>query len=118
MEEQRVEVKEGELLTLDWADLGKEAGDVVFVTCSGESSGSSASNQTGDSSWVSVSTVIQYDILTFSEPRSLFRSPKTWLFRELKLKKKKKITKNQRKLKMIMTTVMMKERMIKITFEI
>ena len=117
MEEQRVEVKEGELLTLDWADLGKEAGDVVFVTCSGESSGSSASNQTGDSSWVSVSTVIQYDILTFLEPRFLFRSPKTWLCRELKLKKKK-ITKNQRKLKMLMTTVMMKKRMIKITFEI
>merc|ERR1712222_147596 len=59
VEEQRVEVKEGELLTLDWADMGKEAGDVVFVTCSGESSGSSASNQTGDSSWVSVSTVTQ-----------------------------------------------------------
>merc|ERR1739838_260792 len=59
VEEQRVEVKEGELLTLDWADMGKEAGDVVFVTCSGESSGSSASNQTEDSSWVSVSTVTQ-----------------------------------------------------------
>ena len=58
MEQQRVEVKEGELLTLDWADLGKEAGDVVFVTCSGESSGNSPNNQTGVSSWASVSTVI------------------------------------------------------------
>ena len=58
VEQQRVEVKEGELLTLDWADLGKKTGDVVFVTCSGESSGNSASNQTGVSSWASVSTVI------------------------------------------------------------
>ena len=57
MEEQRVEVSEGELLILDWADLGKEAGDVVFVSCSGQSSGSSAGNQTGESSWAAVSTV-------------------------------------------------------------
>jgi len=57
VEDQSVAVSEGELLTITWADLGKEAGDVVFVTCSGQSSGSSASNQTGESAWASVSTV-------------------------------------------------------------
>ena len=57
VEDQSVKVSEGELLTITWADLGKEAGDVVFVTCSGQSSGGSASNQTGESAWASVSTV-------------------------------------------------------------
>ena len=56
VEEQSVEVSEGELLTLDWAELDKEAGDVVFVTCSGQSTGS-FNNQTGESSWASISTV-------------------------------------------------------------
>ena len=47
----------GELLTITWDDLDKQAGEVVLVTCSGQSSGSSSSNQTGASSWASVSEV-------------------------------------------------------------
>ena len=83
MEEKRVEVSEGELLTLDWADLGKEAGDVVFVSCSGQSSGSSASNQTGLSSWASVSTV-RLEGERFIFVTYLLRLHKTWSCRALR----------------------------------
>jgi len=60
----------GELLTITWDDLDKQAGEVVLVTCSGQSSGSSSSNQTGASSWASVSEVTKSLIVPGSEADS------------------------------------------------